>query len=413
MWSPPARVNLLFTLFHKCRLPGASPMEVLLPMGQAIFMAPPASAERPALELCSKHLRPVPPSTKWTEIALYTFAGGSDGKYPYGGLVFDSVGNLYGTTTEGGASGLGVVFQLTPPMTQGGKWTELVLHSFQGGSSDGSNPVSTVVFDSKGNLYGVTLEGGAPVINHCPQGCGTVFQLTPPATQGGNWAETVIRYFNFGNGGYPRGTPIFDAKGNLYGTASQGGLHDRGLVYRLTPPATQGGAWAPKVLYTFMGSTTADGGQPWGSLTLHKGDLYGTANLGGPQSYGTVFELVPPPDSGGVWTEKILLSFGNNNNDGSYPYANVIFDKAGNLYSTTSLGGGGGTCNFGGCGTVFELVPPATEDGSWTQITLHAFGVGKDASAPSGGVTLRNGVLFGVTETGGAGGKGAVFGILP
>jgi uncharacterized repeat protein (TIGR03803 family) len=358
--------------------------------------------------------RPVPPSTKWTETVLYSFTGARDGSQPLGGLIFDHAGNLYGSTSEGGASGLGIVFELTPPTSPGEEWTELTLYSFRGGTGDGASPVAGIVFDGAGNLYGTTNEGGITYPVACPRGCGTVFQLVHPATSGAAWTEHVIHYFNSGQGAYPRDTPIFDAMGYLYGTASEGGMNAAGVIFRLAPATLPDGAWTYKVLHAFAGAKTTDSAQPYGGLTLHDGILYGTATAGGAHNWGTVFQVVPPSVAGGAWTENILFSFEGIN--GGFPTANVIFDKAGNLYSTTYEGGGVGTCYLEGCGTVFRLTPPATEGAGWTETVLHGFpnAGGNDGSRPSGGLILnKNDVLLGVTSGGGSGSQGTVFGIVP
>jgi uncharacterized repeat protein (TIGR03803 family) len=349
-------------------------------------------------------LRPVPPSTAWTQTVLYSFKGSPDGAEPLAGLVFDHSGNLYGTTTQGGTVGavLGTVFELSPPVTAGGQWTESVLHSFADTNTDGFSPVSGVVFDSAGNLYGTTVFGGPSCTGSTDSdaGCGSVFQLTPPATSGGAWTETIIHFFHFAGGIYPTGTPIFDSFGYLYGTARQGGAGGHGTVYRLQPPATAGGAWTYRVLYAFAGQS--DSIAPEAALTLHEGTLYGTAAEGGTNDNGTVFQLVPPAVAGDAWTENILYHFAGGN-DGSFPAANVIFDRAGNLYSTTVDGGGLGSCDDGNCGTVFELTPPTSEEGNWTETILHAFGAADDAlnvnNQPVGGVVFGpNDILFGAAQ---------------
>jgi uncharacterized repeat protein (TIGR03803 family) len=155
------------------------------------------------------------------EKVIYNFKGGSDGAAPFSGLIADSAGNLYGTTADGGGTycngqGCGTVFELTPPATQGGAWTETVLYSFQGGNA-AAGPEASLIFDAAGNLYGTTYGGGA-------SSDGTVFQLTPPATQGGSWTETVLYSFKGGSDGeYPVASLIFDPAGNLYGTTVFGG----------------------------------------------------------------------------------------------------------------------------------------------------------------------------------------------
>jgi uncharacterized repeat protein (TIGR03803 family) len=361
-------------------------------------------------------LRPVPPNTKWTIATLYSFTGIKDGQFPQGGMIFDKAGNLYGTTTQNGeTSDGGTVFKLTAPATEGGEWIESVLYNFQGGISDGATPRAGVVFDSSGNLYGTTASGGVQSARGAPR-AGTVFQLTPPATPGGAWTETVIHFFKrVLEGGMPVSTPILDAKGNLYGTTSYGGENGGGAAWRLTPPSGSG-AWTYRQLCALPGQQYVD--QPTSSLTLRgNGVLYGTDSSGGQYGLGMVYQLVPPSVAGGAWTENILHSFAGGINDGALPEAAVIFDAAGNLYSTTSLGGSGlpqVDCSLSsGCGTVFKLTPPSTAGGSWTETILHGFPSNEnDGFAVLGGVVLgKNGVLFGVTVAGGIG-AGTVFAVV-
>jgi uncharacterized repeat protein (TIGR03803 family) len=220
----------------------------------------------------------------WTEQVLYRFcsqANCTDGQYPYGSLIFDAAGNLYGTTEFGGTYGAGTVFKLTP--AAGGGWTETVLYSF-GRGTDGASPLVGLIFDVVGNLYGTTTFGGT-------YGAGTVFELTP--TAGGGWTETVLHSFNPNNGtdGFnPYAGLIFDAAGNLYGTTYYGGSYGGGTVFELTPAA--GGGWTETVLRSFGNGT--DGFWPYAGLIFdHAGNLYGTTEYGGTHNYGTVFELTP------------------------------------------------------------------------------------------------------------------------
>jgi len=169
----------------------------------------------------------------WTENILHTFSNG-DGLNPAAGLVFDAHGNLCGTTSAGGSGAQGTVFELTPDV--GGAWTETILHNFQNGT-DGSEPKAALVFDTAGNLFGTTQAGGGGV-NCGPQvgGCGTVFQLTPSGT--GTWTESVLTSFTTQAGsGYPLSTLIFDGVGNLYGTTSINGNGPTasGEVFEITP----------------------------------------------------------------------------------------------------------------------------------------------------------------------------------
>jgi uncharacterized repeat protein (TIGR03803 family) len=349
--------------------------------------------------------RPVPPKKQWIQTVLYSFTGGTDGGSPEGALTIDAAGNLYGTTNGGGTSGLGVVFEVSPPAAVG-PWTETVLHSFQGGPGDGATPgMAGVIFDQSGNLYGVTRLGGNETHPECDPGCGVVYELMPPATPGAAWTENVVHYFGGAPASAPEGTPIFDGKGSLYGMTASG------AIYRLIPPTSEGDAWTYRVLDNI--GFTAGGTE--GSLTFHNGRLYGIG-FAGQYSLGDVFELVPPT-AGGSWTLNILHSFtGGSDGIAADALGNVVFDKAGNLYGTT-LYGGGNDCQpgFSGCGTVFELSPPSAEGGSWTERILHSFNAyANDAEEPSGGLIFaKNGVLFGVTNSGGTDTQGAVYGVVP
>jgi uncharacterized repeat protein (TIGR03803 family) len=196
-------------------------------------------------------------ATAQTESVLLKFNGITDGAGSQGGLVVDSAGNLYGTTIVGG-SGYGTVFEVSPP-SAGGAWTESVLHSFTN-SPDGFYPTGPLVLDKAGNLYGATLYGGS---NY-----GMVFQLSPPSAPGGAWTETVLyRFLSTPDGQNPNGGLVIDAAGNLYGTTANGGACGRGSVFELSPPASSGGPWTEKVIYSFRytcnGKTSNDGATPW------------------------------------------------------------------------------------------------------------------------------------------------------
>jgi uncharacterized repeat protein (TIGR03803 family) len=281
----------------------------------------------------------------WTETVLHNFSwNDEDGFNPMAGLIFDGAGNLYGTTSAGGSYGEGTVFELTPQA--GGTWTETVLHSFAGGSSDGASPYAGVIMDATGNLYGTTYAGGGSSFCKISRssGCGTVFQLAPGA--GGTWTETVLYifpYFRSATGSHPYAGLISDAMGNLYGTTVNGGGHGYGSVFKLTPGA--GGTWTEKVLHSFNDD---DGDAPYGSLIFDAaGNLYGTTS-GGARAVGSVFKLLPGAD--GKWTEKVVHSF-SSEGGGWNPHASLIFDAAGNLYGTTLDGGAYND------GTVFEITP--------------------------------------------------------
>ncbi len=320
---------------------------------------------------------------------LHSFTNnGTDGIVPDGGVIFDTAGNLYGTTWEGGTHSVGTVYELTP--AAGGGWTEKVLHSFNNNGTDGAFLAAGPIFDTAGNLYSTTTGGGT-------YSKGTVFELTP--TAGGGWTEKVLYSFN-GNGadGYaPYSGLVFDAAGNLYGTAYYGGTYSRGTVFELSPQA--GGAWTETVLHSFGNGT--DASAPFAGLTFDTaGNLYGTTEIGGASNEGAVFEL--SPQAGGGWTEKVVYSFANNGTDGTIPKAGVTFDAAGNLYGTTNQGG---THNLG---TLFELTPAA--GGTWTEQVLHSFGNGTDGADPYARLIFDTaGNLYGTTYQGGSYGGGTVF----
>jgi uncharacterized repeat protein (TIGR03803 family) len=338
-----------------------------------------------------------PQGSSWTETVLYSFHPASDGSQPYGGVIFDQVGNLYGTTYRGGAANAGTVFELSPPAMQGGNWTETVLYSFAGGSNDGIGPQGGLLFDQVGNIYGTTDNGAIS------QG-GIVFELTPPAVQGGNWTETVLHRFTHNEGISPRAALIFDANGALYGTCANGGGGNSGSVFQLTPPATQGGAWTEATLHTFVDS---DGDGPLDTLVFDQaGNLYGTTVIGGASGVGTVFQLAPPAILGGTWTLIPIHDF-TCGSDGCYPWAGLIMDANGALYGTTQFGG---LPSNGG--TVFKLTPPAVQAGAWTETVLHSF-TSSSAMLSAAGLTFgAGGTLFGTT-IGSSMHAGIVFELLP
>jgi uncharacterized repeat protein (TIGR03803 family) len=159
----------------------------------------------------------------WDFRTIYTFQGQPDGSFPYGALLFDDSGNIYGTTYYGGANGIGAVYKLSPQPV--GEWTEEVIYSFQQGT-DGNSPISNLVFDKAGNLYGTTSEGGL--------GRGVIFKLAPVG--GGKWTETVVHAFEGPpDGGFAYNGMVVDAFGNFYGATVHGGENDDGSVYNFTP----------------------------------------------------------------------------------------------------------------------------------------------------------------------------------
>ena len=216
----------------------------------------------------------------WTEQPMYTFSG-PDGAQPFAGLIFDNAGNLYGTTSRGGAYGYGTVFELSPT---GNGWTEKVLYSFQNGS-DGSYLIGGLIFDQSGNLYGATDNGGSG-------GGGTVFELTP---SGGSWTYNLLYSFTGGAQCGPRATLVMDGLGNLYGTTFCDGADNKGSVFKLTPSSPY---WTYTSLHDFTGGS--DGSGPISNVIFDTpGNLYGTASTGGNKSNcgnngcGVVWEITP------------------------------------------------------------------------------------------------------------------------
>jgi uncharacterized repeat protein (TIGR03803 family) len=271
---------------------------------------------------------------------------------------------------------------------------ETVLQSFN--NNDGSEPIASLISDAAGNLYGTTFYGGA-------NGVGTVYELK--RNPNGHWSEKVLHSFNIdGSDGYfTTASLAFDSSGNLYGTTFFGGATDDGVVYELSPGT--GGIWTEKILHSFL-NDSGDGGFPRSGVILDaQGDLYGTTPNGGPNNYGTVYELIPAGD--GSWTENVLYLFGNT--DGATPFGSLVLDSKGNLYGTTSAGGGSSAICQYGCGGVFELKKNA--DGSWSEKLLHNFTTNsKDGMFPYGPLILdKAGNLYGTTSQGGAGNNGTVF----
>jgi uncharacterized repeat protein (TIGR03803 family) len=320
----------------------------------------------------------IPQPQAQTFSVIHNFTGGSDGGNPVAGFTVDAKGNLYGTTTAGGASGVGTVIKVA------GDGTEVVLHSFAGGT-DGATPEASLLRDASGNLYGTSIAGGA-------FGAGTVFKVT------GKGKETVLYSFaGQADGAKPEAALAKDAAGNLYGTTSAGGSNGNGTVFKLTVPKKKGRKWRERVLYSFGSGT--DGTTPVAGVTFDaRGNLYGTTSAGGLYGYGTVFQLKPSKSG---WQENVLYNF-QMQSDGGVPYAGLIFDHSGNLYGAATEGGSGSN----GGGTVFELTP---SNGGWTFTVLYAL--------PGWGIsgTYRNllldatGNLYATTHCDGANSAGTVY----
>ncbi len=307
---------------------------------------------------------------------LYSFGGKIDGANPLGTLTQDSEGNLYGVAFDGGVGHYGTVFKLAP----GGVLT--VLHSFTG-APDGGLSLGGLVLDAQGNVYGTTIEGG-PTSSACPIGCGTVFQVSPTGV------EKLVYSFQGGtaDGDYPLSGLVIDSQGNLFGTTNQGGAQDGGVVFEVSADG------AEKILHDFQ--AVGDGALPGSNLIRDpQGNFYGTTESGGASLLGTVFEIT----AGGV--ESVLYSF-SSQYDAYEPAYGVVRDPQGNLYGASRNGGAFNR------GAIFKLAPDGTET------LLHSFDELAGGRYPGAGLVLdAQGNLYGTTVRGGAFNHGTIFKLAP
>ncbi len=328
-----------------------------------------------------------------TEDVLYHFEGGIDGQQP-NDIVFGPKGEIYSTTFLGGSANC---FQgcgtifQLTPPSNGGSWTKQLLYEFTG-AQDGQAPGNVKIGPSHA-LYGTTPS--------------TVWEF---AKVGGILTKTIIHVFPAatGDGQAANADIVFDGKGNLYGTTYDGGHSRFGTVFELSPPAVVGGAWTETILHSFTGSST-DGGYPIGGLVIGRnGVIYGTASYSGvANDSGTAFELTPPAQSGGHWTYNVIHTFGGGK-DGATPATTTALDQKGNLYGTT-WNGGSSACYLG-CGTIFTLAP--TGKGNWNETILHNWA--NSGQNPDGSiVVLHDGLLYGTSEFFGASNDGTVFTMTP
>ncbi len=311
------------------------------------------------------------------ETVLHSFGQGKDGRTPYGGLVIDSSGHLFGATNEGGiwskncTAGCGIVYEIEP----GGQ--EKLLHAFTGGS-DGALPYGSLTRDAEGNLYGTTEAGGE-------YGYGTIFKVDA------NGTETVLYSFpGQPDGQNPQAGVIRDAAGNLFGTTVAGGTYNYGSVFEFSASGEM------TLLYSFVAG--ADGESPDAPLfRTPKGDLYGTTFQGG-NGLGTVFKI----DASGK--ETIVHAFGDFQNDGAYPESPLASDSKGDLYGTTIQGGSGGI--YGG------IVYQISAQGAYS--VVYEFASQSEGGGPNGPL-LRgsNGKFYGTTSSGGTANSGTVYELIP
>lgn len=293
---------------------------------------------------------PVPPATAWTRTVIFRFKAGSLSAAPFGGVVRDpATGYLYGSASQGGAFGHGTIFQLTPPASGSGEWTETILHSFQGqAAGDGDQPSSALI-RSKKTLYGTTAAGGTA-------GQGTVFSQTLPnaLVPHGHYKLLYAFQGDINGGGAPVGGLAIDTSGALYGTTAAGGNpapNGGGTVFKLAAPAGGVGSWTRYTLHNFTDAT--DGSVPYAGLTLDgTGALWGmTTKGGGANAYGTLFKVTPAGVGGVNASFEVMHVFTDNQGPALPGLGGVVIDKAGRVYGSSQFGG------VNGYGTIFRYQP--------------------------------------------------------
>jgi uncharacterized repeat protein (TIGR03803 family) len=323
---------------------------------------------------------------------VYSFTGKADGGRPFGGLVADSSGNLFGAAAVGGDSGNGTIYEL---VAGGSTFTFERLYSFSG-AADGLGPLAGLAIDGNGDLYGAASRGG-------PSGTGTVFAL-----RHGDQGYTFQLLYSFSalasgvnnDGAFPEGTPLVDASGDIFGTAAAGGVSGFGTVFELV---RTGSSYSFVLFHAFLGG--ADSSLPAAGLVADaEGNLFGTTAGNPNAAEGTVFELQREPASS-AFEFRTLYAF-LDGNDGAVPTAPLIVDGLGNLFGTATQGGPNDS------GTIFELARAET---GFDFRVLYAFqGDFLDGDQPAGGVTFGPaGKLYGTTLAGGVFGFGTVFALAP
>ncbi len=389
--SQPVEATTLKTVFTFNGTNGSGPMGGLISDGTNAFYGTTQYSGALTKGLVFKLTPPEPGKLAWRTTTLVAFTG-RNGDQPVAGLVADKAGNLYGTTSAGGTSDAGTVFQLKPPAPGKTDWTLKTLVNFTG--KNGSAPLGRLLLDASGNLYGTTSTGG-------PSKVGTVFRLTPPPKGKTDWTLKTLFAFNAKNGYGPSSGLIMDAAGALYGTTVSGTVDD-GTVFKLSPPAPGKTAWTLKTLVVFDGS---DGNAPGGGVVMDKaGKLYGVTKSGGSWYDGTVYRLTPPASGKTTWTLDTLVHFNGANGDS--PRGDLVLDKSGALYGTTSAGGAADK------GTVFKLTPPASGK-TWTLKTLVSFTEDNGKGPEAGLLPDGAGDFLGTTFYGGTWSDGTVFKLTP
>jgi len=340
----------------------------------------------------------VPPTGtgKAREVVLHNFTGGADGAFPLTGFAMNAAGVLF-AGVDASTGGQGMLYSLTPTNKRGTAFTQAILFTFDGTNGDG--PEGAPVIGADGALYGVTLFGGSA-------GFGTIWRLSPPAAGQTAWTETVLHNFTGPDGKFPQAGLIQGPGGVFYGTTTEGGAHNGGIVFRIAPPTGTAKKWRETVLHSFAGGT--DGVNPFDAgVTLDSsGALFGTTTQGGSFAQGTAYKLTPPAAGRTKWTETILHTFGGGG-DGDVPLSKIAIGNDGTLYGTLSEGG-----TSSDLGLVYSLTPAT--GGTYTYQTLHAFTGGKDGGNPFGDLSEDTaGTIYGTTHGDTTHGIGTIFSVIP
>lgn len=291
-------------------------------------------------------------TSEWTESILYSFSDADDGGYPEGPLLLDSAGSLYGVTEHSSGRsacslGCGSIFKLSPAGAGAGEWTETVLYRFQG-DHDGAMPSGGLIFDTTGDLLGLTVSGGTAA-------GGTIFQLTPPKPPATAWSKEILHNFTATpDGSGPGGRLAVGPANSLYGT-TEGGGGGRGTIFKLTPSSASETGWRTEVLYSFgnAGSGAGEGDPRSGVIVSGDGSLFAALAFGGLGGLGAVIRLDPPPGPGETaWHETVLQGFGARPDLGIYPTGALAVGPSGALFGTAMMQGPQGG------GTVFMIAAP-------------------------------------------------------
>ena len=335
--------------------------------------------------------KPATAAGAWTNSVIHRFpAFSGDGTYPAGGLIAAG-GLVFGTTSGGGntacVNGCGTVFQLTPPVTPGGSWTETQL-LVMAPDANGFQPSGTPLMKGSTTLFTTAIHAAndvpRPGSTAGPVG-GVVFALAKPASGTGPWTETIIHHFDAAalDGDTPFGPLTLAPDHAIYGTSFTGGKCNQGTVFRLTPPATKGGSWNETLVHEFGATATGcdydDGEQPVAGVAAAGGKLYGTTRGGTGLGCGTAFVITPNATP----AYQKIYKFGQTATDACSPQAPVRVDATGVVFGTSVFGGSAAhsiECPSG-CGTVYQLTPQAAGQ-PYVAAVLQSFAGGTDGSEP-------------------------------